>query len=463
MIFRHSRALWVGVRIGWCLLMAGPALAMAQGNPYSLLRPWTGSAIKQVDTSTLEGKVVCGYQGWFAAEGDSSKRGWVHYAGQGGRFEPGNCGIDLWPDVSELERDEKYVTDFRHADGKRAHVFSSVEARTVNRHFAWMQESGIDGVFLQRFGSDLRDPRALYHRNLVLRNVRSAANRSGRGWALMYDLSGLEAGDIEKVIVADWKRLVDGMKIRQDPAYLQHQGKPVIAIWGIGFSDGRKYSLEECERLIRFLKEDSEYGNNAVMLGVPAFWRTLNRDAIADSRLHDILRKADLLSPWTVGRYHSPETAAKHAREVTGPDLEWTREHGLDYLPVVFPGFSWHNLQRSQGQDRPLDEIPRLGGQFLWSQAVASQQAGAKMIYVAMFDELDEGTAIFKCTSDPPAGESPFLDLEGLPSDHYLWVTGLVGQLLRGAYPPEAELPSGSAWEAAVNQLKQHLAAQRKE
>ena len=58
------------------------------------------------------------------------------------------------------------------------------------------------------------------------------------------------------------------------------------------------------------------------------------------------------------------------------------------------------------------------------------------MIYVAMFDEMDEGTAVFKCTSDSPVGDSPFITFEGLPNDHYLWLTGMGGKLLRGELPP---------------------------
>ena len=64
------------------------------------------------------------------------------------------------------------------------------------------------------------------------------------------------------------------------------------------------------------------------------------------------------------------------------------------------------------------------------------------MIYVAMFDEVDEGTAIFKCTSDvPPGAESKFLGYEGLPSDFYLRLTGMGAKLLRGEIPLSEKIP----------------------
>ncbi len=53
------------------------------------------------------------------------------------------------------------------------------------------------------------------------------------------------------------------------------------------------------------------------------------------------------------------------------------------------------------------------------------------MIYQAMFDEVNEGTAIFKCTNNPPVGESKFLDYEGLPNDYYLRLAGKAGKMLR--------------------------------
>jgi hypothetical protein len=86
----------------------------------------------------------------------------------------------------------------------------------------------------------------------------------------------------------------------------------------------------------------------------------------------------------------------------------------------------------ARGKSSPVNEIPRHGGAFLWSQGQAFHAAGATSLYVAMFDELDEGTAIFKTRNDPPVGASPFVAEPGLPSDHYLWLTGQIGRLLRG-------------------------------
>ena len=126
-----------------------------------------------------------------------------------------------------------------------------------------------------------------------------------------------------------------------------------------------------------------------MICGVPVGWRTLGRDTVHDEALLDVLRAGNVVSPWTVGRYASPQAAAEHAARYWKPDLEWCRKHGLDYIPVVFPGFSWHNQH-----DGPLDEIPRLKGRFLWRQLCEAHRAGATMLNVAMFDEMDEGTAI---------------------------------------------------------------------
>lgn len=54
------------------------------------------------------------------------------------------------------------------------------------------------------------------------------------------------------------------------------------------------------------------------------------------------------------------------------------------------------------------------------------------MIYVAMFDEVNEGTAIFKCTDNPPVSDvAKFINMDGIPSDQYLWLTGEAAKMLR--------------------------------
>ena len=393
----------------------------------AILKPYDGPSQKGVDPKTLTGKVMCGYQGWFNTPDDGMGLGWVHWGkGRKEPMAPGNVTVDLWPDLSELDADERFATGFKNADGSTAEVFSSANRKTVLRHFEWMREYGIDGAFVQRFANGLKHDDHRHHKNVVLSHAREGANRSGRAYAVMYDLSGLSAGGVATVW-ADWRRLRDEMHITKGAAYLHHEGKPVVSVWGVGFNDDRAYTLAECQQLITQLKADG----CTVMLGVPTGWRTGDRDAIKDSELKDVLALADILSPWTIGRYRTPEQATKHGEKVWAPDVAWCRERDLDFFPVVYPGFSWHNLKGD-----PLDAIPRLKGEFLWSQVVAAKRAGAGMIYVAMFDEVDEGTAIFKCTNQPPVGEgAAFLTYEGLPSDFYLRLTGRAGKLLRGELP----------------------------
>jgi hypothetical protein len=418
------------------------AQALTMEEAIAGMQPYTGEHVPGVDTTTLKGKVMCGYQGWFAAEGDNINRGWVHYGDA--EFGPGKCTIDMWPDMTELDEDEKYPTPFRHPDGATAHVFSSGNRKTVERHFQWMQEHGIDGVFLQRFAGDTAHPAGLHHRNLVTHNVQAGANKYGRTWAMMYDLSGLRAGQMQEVVHEDWKRLVDRAKILEDPSYLHHEGKPVVVVWGIGFNDDRDYSLEECLALITFLKEDPVYGGNTVMVGVPTYWREQKRDSVTDSLLHEVIKKADIVSPWLVGRYRDIKSAQFNIRNTTSEDIAWCTANGLDYMRVIFPGFSWHNLQRTRGEQAQFDAIKRLGGEFFWAQAVANIRVGADMLYVAMFDEVDEGTAIFKVSADPPVGESPFLTYKDVPPDHYLWLTGQIGKMLRGEIPATDAIPERS-------------------
>src|SRR5690606_6885849 len=105
---------------------------------------------------------------------------------------------------------------------------------------------------------------------------------------------------------------------------------------------------------------------------------------------------------------------------------------------------SWHNLSRYEFPDdvKPVGSIPRMEGRFYWQQIATVLRAGASMLYVAMFDEVNEGTAIFKTTDMPPVSDrASFVGMEGVPSDHYLWLTGEAAKVLRKESFLSLELP----------------------
>src|SRR5260370_42181952 len=102
-----------------------------------------------------------------------------------------------------------------------------------------MEDEGVEGGLVQGFAGEVANPPGLRQFNTVLTHCREGANKYGRTYAVMYDLSGMKAGQIGKV-VADWKLLTEKMHITKDPAYLHHNGKPVVAVWGVGFRDARQ-------------------------------------------------------------------------------------------------------------------------------------------------------------------------------------------------------------------------------
>ena len=399
---------------------------------------------KSSQFTSYAGLAMCGYQGWFRAEGDGTNNGWAHF-GNKGKFDLDNVKIDLWPEVSEYEK--TYPTTFQFADGSNAKVFSSWDKSTVDLHFKWMNDYKIDGVFMQRFYGVTRTAESRTTGNVIMGNALEASRKNNRAIAVMYDLSGLKPGEDCSPVIEDWKQLVDQLKFTSGgdkQTYLYHRGKPLVAIWGLGFPD-RPYNIREIgiDKLIDFLKNDPEYGGCSVMLGVPTYFRDLNVDCLPDQYLQEIIKSADIIMPWMVQRFtpllHG-ETE-RYAAQVKA-DLIWCSQFNIDYVPCVYPGFSWYNLSKIEfGGIHPLNQIPRQKGKFYWSQISAAINSGSKMLYVAMFDEIDEGTAIFKCTNNVPvnSGGAKFVDYEGVPSDHYLWLTGKASELMRstGSFPTE--------------------------
>lgn len=380
----------------------------------------TTELMSRVRFKSIRNLVMAGYQGWFNTPEDGAGLGWKHFEKEK-EFKPGRCTIDLWPDVSEYEK--TYETAFKLPDETPAKVFSSYDASTTDLHFKWMKQYGIDGVFMQRFVVSIRNQKGKDNYNKILNNAVLSAEKYDRAICLMYDLSGMEAGE-EDILIRDWKELCEKYKLvsRNNNHYVYHHGKPLVAVWGIGFNDRRKYGYEQVKKIIDFLKSEG----CSILVGVPTHWRTLTIDAVSDTRLLELVKQADIVHPWLVGRFdnHTYEPYRKSIEE----DIKWCKANGKDYMPVLFPGFSWHNMKK----DAPQNMIPRLGGRFFWKQVKGAVDAGAESLYLAMFDEIDEGTAFFKCTNTPPVGESSFITYEGEAPDHYLWLAGEAAKYLRG-------------------------------
>lgn len=380
----------------------------------------TTESMSRVRFKSIRNLVMAGYQGWFNTPEDGAGLGWKHFEKEK-EFKPGKCTIDLWPDVSEYEK--TYETAFKLPDETPAKVFSSYDASTTDLHFKWMKQYGIDGVFMQRFVVSIRNQKGKDNYNKILNNAVLSAEKYDRAICLMYDLSGMEAGE-EDILIRDWKELCEKYKLvsRNNNHYVYHHGKPLVAVWGIGFNDRRKYGYEQVKKIIDFLKSEG----CSILVGVPTHWRTLTIDAVSDTRLLELVKQADIVHPWLVGRFDN--NTYEPYRKSIEEDIKWCKANGKDYIPVLFPGFSWHNMKK----DAPQNMIPRLGGRFFWKQVKGAVDAGAESLYLAMFDEIDEGTAFFKCTNTPPVGESSFITYEGEAPDHYLWLAGEAAKYLRG-------------------------------
>ena len=380
----------------------------------------TTESMSRVRFKSIKNLVMAGYQGWFNTPEDGAGLGWKHFEKEK-EFKLGKCTIDLWPDVSEYEK--TYETAFKLPDETPAKVFSSYDASTTDLHFKWMKQYGIDGVFMQRFVVSIRNQKGKDNYNKILNNAVLSAEKYDRAICLMYDLSGMEAGE-EDILICDWKELCEKYKLvsRNNNHYVYHHGKPLVAVWGIGFNDRRKYGYEQVKKIIDFLKSEG----CSILVGVPTHWRTLTIDAVSDTRLLELVKQADIVHPWLVGRFDN--NTYEPYRKSIEEDIKWCKANGKDYIPVLFPGFSWHNMKK----DAPQNMIPRLGGRFFWQQVKGAVDAGAESLYLAMFDEIDEGTAFFKCTNTPPVGESSFITYEGEAPDHYLWLAGEAAKYLRG-------------------------------
>lgn len=424
-----------------------PSASPVVGPDLSSLPKSDGSVI---DNSTIKYKSLFGYQGWFGCPQDDTGPSWVHWFDYNKDPVSNYLTVDLWPDTSELTPSELCPTQIIKPDGQPLNAYSGYNLLSVMRHFAWMQQYKIDGVALQRFLAPMTDPRFKAHGIELLSNEQKAAERYGRVIYLEYDFSSSFSGDeLIALVENDWKDQVD-RGLTQSPSYLHEKTLPLVELWGIGIPGSNNLTVANVNELLTFFQSNTDPKYRATVIGgVGSYWRTGTGDAQPGTEWAKVYRSFDLINPWAVGRYGSyfVSEAQIYMQNVTVPDLQETQRLGIGYMPVIWPGFSWTNLMRNRGSTATSNQISRACGSFFWQQAINALGAGATQVQIAMFDEVDEGTAMFKLVPDAkyfPADSNLLgLNIDGcaLNSDFYLRLGSAVGSVLRGEIPKQRSLP----------------------
>lgn len=393
-------------------------LEYVQSRPW--LKPYEGPVKDFVDNRTVAGKVLAGYQGWFRAPNDFYDTGWRHWGGFS-TVEKSRASVDMWPYLDDYSPDQLYPAgDVVCKSGAPARLFSSADPETVRQHFRWMRKYNIDGVYLQRFVCQ-RNSGFYGAPEFVLNNVRQAAAQEGRVWAIEYDVSSLSTVDNAlEIITNDWRWLVDKAGILNDPRYIHENGKPVLFIWGFAVRD---FTVEQANAIVDYFS-----GQNLYLIGgVPGSWQK-------KPEWFDHFRRYDQMLGWMTR---------------SGTDLEaqqkllagWNRK----ILPHAWPGFSWCNLKKLPPG---TSYTPRNGGEFYWTRLYNAIHCGADHIFLGMFDEYDEGTAIMPMSDDhplPPAEYGQFINNEGRDPFWYLRLSGAAREILNGFRPLSSNLPPESA------------------
>ncbi|BCJ48454.1 lectin [Actinoplanes ianthinogenes] len=367
------------------------------------------------------GKISVGYQGWFACPGDGAPiGGWWHWSRD--RFQPpspSNTTIVSWPDVRDYTH--TYPTAYPNlGSGQPAALFSSYDQQTVDVHFDWMRTYAIDTAALQRF-NPFGDEGPT--RDAMAQKVRAAAERTGRKFYIMYDVSGWSAMQAE--LKTDW---TSKMSVHTaSGAYARQNGKPVVCIWGFGFNDtNHDFSPAACLDVINWFKAQGCY----VIGGVPTYWREGKNDSRAG--FLDVYHAFHMLSPWMVGRTGDLAGLDWFYTNVNTADQADCNAHGIDYQPCVLPG--------------DLSAGHRRHGDYYWRSVYNMVRLGAQGLYVSMFDEFNEGNQIAK-TAETPASAPPgirTLDEDGTAcsADYYLRITTDAGKMLKGQIPLTSVRPT---------------------
>lgn len=216
--------------------------------------------------------------------------------------------------------------------------------------------------------------------------------------------------------------------VTTDNRYLHDHGKPVLLIWGF-FPNRAASQPDYMNPVIDFLRAPGKYQATLVG-GADPNWRTQGTPGF-----QAMLMRLQGLQPWSVGRrVKDPATGyAVQNMSLWEGDIQKCKEHHVLFMPVFNSGTHIAGPPPAQG----TPTVPRRTGNYLWEQFVMASKYGLKSAFIAMFDEINEGTQIMKIDLHPPV-QAPFFTYDGATSDYYLRLVGTGAAMLRKGeqFPP---------------------------
>jgi hypothetical protein len=395
-----------------------------------------GASAQTADATTINNKVLAGYQGWFRTPGDVTKTNtFAHWFS--GAASQSTEAFDMWPDLSTFPANAVYtIPNWAMGDGTPATLYSGQNPAATLRHFQMMRDEGIDGVFLSEFsthfatagGSNAGDYPYVLN---ILNNVRAAATATGRTWAFFYDTSGASSTNVVSVVEGQWQDMVNS-GYTSDPRYLHQNGLPVIMIYGFFPNDTNHVIGNPTlgNQLIQFFTTPGPY--QAYIVGSGAwYWRTQGNAAF-----QNMISGLNAYIPWNVGHDSTLANGTIVAQTYTyAADAAALAPYHVKFIPLVFPGTT------SAGPPVATQTAPRRDGDFYWEQFAGLSQSGFNTNFVAMWDEVNEATAIMPVSNIPPVQTPEFYTQDGYPADWYERLTAVGQYYMANNLPVPSTIP----------------------
>ncbi len=339
----------------------------------------------------------------------------------------------MFPNLADYQGNSNvtlYPTNFANlGNGTPARLYNSTDKGVIDVQMSLLQQAGFDGVAIQRNAPVGKDIKYTATDDYYV-HIKNACEANGRLFYVMYCMPDINNGaqslaDLVAGIKRDWVYQMEQIyAVTSSPAYATVNGKPVVELWGLGYSTILVEKQQALE-LAQFFKDRGCY----VIAGVPRDWRLRNEGSRTD--FADVYKAYNMVSPWTVGAYNDTSGANNYRNNYMAPDKQYCDQNGMDLYPVVFPGSGW-----SQHVSGIPNDTRRNGGQFLWKQAANIKSLGMPSMYFAMLDEFEESTNIINAAADyfdiPTDQYFGTLSMDGIwtSPDYYLRLAGAAAHML---------------------------------